>query len=75
MIATIKAGSKNGVIKASFEAMKMGIELDAYEDNVFDITVHSQVIADSIATIASGKIIAVQDRMDISPYYPVEELM
>ena len=25
MIATIKAGNKNGVIKASFEAMKMGI--------------------------------------------------
>ena len=58
MIATIKAGNKNGVIKAAFEAMKMGIELDAYEDNVFDITVHSQRVADSIAVIASGKILS-----------------
>ena len=75
MIATIKAKDKNGVIRASFEAMKMGIELDAYDDNCFDITVHSQSIADSIANFASGKIIAVQDRMEVGPYYPVEELM
>jgi hypothetical protein len=75
MIATIKAGNKNGVIKAAFEAMKMGIELNAYEDNVFDITVHSQNIADSLASFASGKIIAVQDRVDIGYYDPVEELM
>lgn len=75
MIATIQAPNKNGILKAAFEAMKMGIECEVYENNCMDITVHTQNTADRLASYASGKIIAVQDKMDIGPYFPVEELM
>ena len=73
MIVTIKSPSLGQMKTALFEAMKMGLEYEAFPDNSFNLTVHSQDNADRIANACSGKIVAVVDRQPILSYSLVDE--
>ena len=68
MIATIQAPNTTAMKRGLFKAMMMGVECESYADDTFSITVHDQSRADDIANAASGKIIAVVDKMPIYPY-------
>ena len=73
MIVTIKSPSLSKMQTALFEAMKMGLEYEAFPDNSFNLTVHSQDSADRIANACSGKIVAVVNRQPILSYSLVDK--
>ena len=63
MIVTIKTKSKKLTGAGIFEAMKMGLETEVYDDFHFDLIAHDQKRADIVANACNGTIISVVDHM------------
>lgn len=63
MIVTIKAPSKSLRNAGIFEAQKLGVEVEPFIDDSFEITVLRQDKLDSILAKSNGTIISAVERM------------
>lgn len=63
MIVTIKTPSTSHRNAGVFEAQKLGVEVEPFIDNSFEITVLRQDKLDSILAKSHGTIISAQERV------------
>ena len=68
MVVTIQTASAGQQSVGMFEAMKHGIDAEAYSDNSFDVVVQNLDKAKTIADYCKGKILTVLERTEY-PYY------